>query len=403
VTIKRFANRATAIAAFPLPYELLVPELFTLLAQDAALSPASCSYVVDLTRHAPADFVVLNGSEGTTEALRSLRAAGIWPAPSSFPSIEEVAASGVKQRLFAGNLWGEGCPEEGPWTQMWRERGVHYGCMLMAISKSGRAAIGLYNCGHVPEDTRRPVEMGEALSAIIAGVLDRPQPVSASPEVLLKETHLGFSPSGEMDSLGVDCAEMLRDAGGGGAGAVSRMRARAEAMARALIDQVAMRAAPAVVGGPAGETGLRSGLFRLRDSGPRPIARSHLATSAFGKFELTLNAAAEPNGAIRVLGSLKQYGPRAVLLARALIVGQAPMREIELVHQLDAGQSLTAAAAEIGIAASSAETMVSRLCERLGIAGRAGLLDAMVEAGRLARMPVTPLPATPIAREAAAE
>lgn len=403
MTIKRFANRSAAIAAFPLPYELLVPELFFLLAQDAALSPASCSYVVDLTRNAPADFVVLNGSEGTTEALRSLRAAGIWPAPSSYPSVEEIAARGMKQRLFAGPLWGEGCPDEGPWTQMWRERGVHYGCMLTAISEAGRAAIGLYNCGDVPEDTRRPVEMGEALSEIIAGVLDRPQRPSTSPEILFKDTHLGFAPSGEMDSLGVDCAEMLRDAGGGGAGAVSRMRARAEAMARALIDQVAGRAPPSVIGGPAGEADLRRGLFRLRDSGPRPIARSHLATSAFGRFELTLNAAAEPNGAIRVLGSLKQFGPRAVLLARALTIGHAPRREIDLVRQLDAGQSLAAAAAEIGIAASSAETMIGRLCERFGIASRANLLDAMVEAGRIARMPSPPLPVSAMAREVAAE
>jgi hypothetical protein len=137
-------------------------------------------------------------------------------------------------------------------------------------------------------------------------------------------------------------------------------------MARALINHVAGRAPPSVIGGPAGEADLRRGLFRLRDSGPRPIARSHLASSAFGRFELTLNAAAEPNGAIRVLGSLKQYGPRAALLARALIVSQAPKREIDLVRQLDAGQSLASAAAEIGIAASSAETMAVRLCDPSG-------------------------------------
>jgi hypothetical protein len=73
------------------------------------------------------------------------------------------------------------------------------------------------------------------------------------------------------------------------------------------------------------------------------------------------------------------------------------------VRQLDAGQSLASAAAEIGIAASSAETMAVRLCERFGIASRANLLDAMVEAGRIARMPSPPLPASAMAREVAAE
>lgn len=382
MSTKRFSSRAAAIASYQLPFELLVPELFHLLAHDAHLSPASCSYVVD-TRSTPEDFRVLNGSEGTTEALRALRAAGVWPAPSNIPSIERIVGEGLRQRVFAGPLWGEGCPEEGPWTPMWQERGVRHAYVLTAIAPSGLAAFGLFNCREgVP--VAAPA-MGEALSPIVAEILDRAPAATGSPLIAVKEAQLAFDADGKVNSLGVDCAETLRDAGGGGRGAVARMCERAEAAAKAILLRMAERPEPAMVGGPHGDQALRRGLFRLRESGPKPVARSLLATSRFGEFELTLAAAAEPHGGMRALGTIRQLAPRSVTLLRALIVADAPAREIELVRLLDEGTSVAKVAAQMGIAQSSAETLLSRLNERFAATARGELIEAMVEAGRTAR------------------
>lgn len=376
---KRFASRAAAVAAFQLPYELLAPELLNLLARDAALSPAACAYVID-TKGRAEELRVLHGSEGTTEGLRALLAAGIWPGPPSFPSLARIIEDGLEQRAFAGPLWGEGCPEEGPWTPLWRERGIRLVYMLTAIAPSGLAAVGLFNCQRkVPE---RSVAMGEGLSPIVADVLDRAPAPGSSPVVVVREAQLGFGHDGELTALGVDCAEMLRDAGGGGAGALARMRLGAQAAAKTLLQQIASRPEPAVVGGAQDEETLRRELFRLKDAGPRPVARSQLADSRFGKFELTLTAAAEPGGGMLALGTVRQFAPRAVALLRALIACGAPAREIELTRLLDEGVSLINAAAQMGLAQSSAETLFDRLCGRFAAAGREGLLGAMVEAGR---------------------
>lgn len=382
--VKRFEKRAAAIAAFPLPYELLAPELFHLLAHDAELSAASCSYVVDVTAGKPGDFRVLNGSEGTTEALRALRTAGIWPAPSNFPSIERIVQDGLKQRAFAGALYGEGCPEEGPWTPMWKERGVRFGYVLTAVARSGLAVIGLFNSREETAATSRALAMGEALSLMIAEILDRPPQAQAGPEVAIKEAQISFGPDGRTTSLGLECAEILRDAGGGGAGAVTRVRALAEAAARDLLDEMAGRMEPAVVGGP-DEEKLRQGLFRLRETGPKPIIRRELARSAFGRYELTLTAAAAPGGGLQALGTVRQIAPRTVLLLRALIAADVPAREIDLVRVLDEGASLAKTAVRMEVAQSSAETLLARLCRRFDAAGRDELIDAIAEAGRRAR------------------
>ncbi|MBY0400764.1 hypothetical protein K2X89_10740, partial [Myxococcota bacterium] len=242
--MKRFMNRAAAISAFPLTYELLVPELFYLLAHDGGLSKAACGYVVEPKAQRPEDFQVLNGPEAQTEGLRLLRAHGVWPAPSSFPSIERIIGEGIRKRAFAGPLWGEGCPEEGPWTELWRARGVRMAYALTALAPSGRAAFGLYNLQSETPDLERAVALGEALSPFIAACLDREIASSMSPIIPVKDTQLTFGADGSITILGVDCIEMLRDAGGGGAGSVARMRERVEAAARILLNQIATRPQP---------------------------------------------------------------------------------------------------------------------------------------------------------------
>ncbi len=380
--MKRFTNRAEAISAFPLPFELLVPELFQLLAHDAGLSKAACGYVVDPRTQRPEDFQVLNGPEVQTEGLRLLRSQGIWPAPSTFPSIERIVREGIRQRAFAGLLWGEGCTEEGPWTALWRERGVRVAYAVTAIAPSGRAAVGLFNLQSVPPQLERALAMGECLSPIIAACLDREVAPSSSPLVTLREAQIAFGADGSIVMLGVDSVEMLRDAGAGDAGAVNRMRARVEAAAKDLLRQMAERPEPATTGGPCDQAALRRGLFRLRETGPKPVVRSSLARTAFGAFELTLAGASDPNGELQVIGTLRQSVPRAVVLLRALTMRDAPAREIELVRCLDEGVSLTKAARQLGIAESTAETMLDRLNERFGVRARGALIDAMVAVGR---------------------
>ena len=381
--MKRFVNRAAAIAAYPLPYELLVPELFHLLAHDAGLSKAACGYVIDTKARRPEAFQVLNGPEVQTEGLRMLRAHGVWPAPSNFPSIERIVSERIRSRAFAGAMWGEGCPEEGPWTALWQSRGVRMAYVLTALAPSGLAAFGLYNLKDGNPDLEQAKAMGEELSPIIAACLDRPAAPSPSPAMLVKETHLAFSADGAVAMLGVDCVEMLRDAGGGHAGAAKRMQAHAETAARDLLRQIAGRPEPEMLSVAAEEGGpLRRGLFQLREAGPRPVLRIPFANTRYGAFDLSLDGASDPDGAMRVVGTLRQSMPRAVVLLRALTECEAPAREIEFVRHLDEGLSLAKAAARMGIAESSAETMLDRLCERFGASGRAAVIDAMAAAGR---------------------
>lgn len=385
MTSKRFTTRAAAIAAFDLPYELLAPELFFLLAHDAKLSAASCSYVVDVKGQDAGNFRVLNGSEGTTEALRALRSAGYWPAPSTFPAIERIAAEGRAQRAYTGALWGEACAEDGPWGPMWKERGVRFAYMLTAISSAGLGAIGLFNCGPDRPATARQLAMGEAISQLVADILDRPAPPQPGPLALLKESQLAFGADGSLSALGVDSAEMLRDAGGGGAGAVARMRRRTEDVAAALLRELASRHEPEVVGGPKDEEALRRGLFRLREQGPKPVIRAELAISNFGRFELALTAAVGPDGDWRALGALRQFAPRAVALIRAASVMNAPGREIELVRRLDEGAAMGEAATAMGVTLNTAETLANRIAARFDVRGRNALLERMAEVGRDAR------------------
>lgn len=383
--MKRFVSRAAAMAAYPLPYELLVPELFQLLAHDAALSKTACGYVVDTKAQKPEEFQVLNGPEVQAEGLRMLRAHGVWPAPSNFPSIERIVGEGIRQRAFAGAMWGEGCAEEGPWTSLWQARGVRMAYVLTALAPSGLAAFGLYNLQNERSDLDVAVAMGEELSPIIAECLDRQPAPSASPAIPVKETQLAFGADGAVTMLGVDCVEMLRDAGGGNAGAVKRMQAKAEALAKDLLDEMAARSEPAMAGSVEADDAFRRGMFRLRETGPRPVARSTLARTRYGVFELTLTGAADPGGALRVLGTLVQIAPRAVVLLRALSGRDAPAREIELVRLLDEGLALAKAAEHMGIAQSSAETLRDRLSERFGVNARGALIEAMVAAGRTAK------------------
>ncbi|MBY0401469.1 hypothetical protein K2X89_14320, partial [Myxococcota bacterium] len=110
--------------------------------------------------------------------------------------------------------------------------------------------------------------------------------------------------------------------------------------------------------------------------------RSSLARTQFGEFELTLTGASNPDGELHVIGTLRQSAPRAVALVRAMTIRDAPAREIELVRFLDEGASLARAAQQMGIAESTAETLLARLNERFGVRARGALFDAMVEVGR---------------------
>jgi DNA-binding CsgD family transcriptional regulator len=101
---------------------------------------------------------------------------------------------------------------------------------------------------------------------------------------------------------------------------------------------------------------------------------------------LSLAGASDPDGAMHVIGTLRQTAPRAVALLRALSSCDAPAREIELVRLLDEGLPLVKAAEHMRIAQSSAETLRDSLNERFGVNVRGALIEAMVAAGLTAKI-----------------
>ncbi len=394
LSAKRQTNRIAALATAALPPEMLVPELVIALQQaigtDAALPAVFAHHPSD----GPIDqFTVWRGAEGSIDALRALLGAGIWPAPSTIPSVQRLMTERLGCSVYAAPLWGEGCTEDGPWEPLWRERNIRHGFYLAAFAPSGRVCVALMSrAPESPAFSKSDIALGEASARYIASCIDRRPDVRATCDTLVNEIPVAFAADDSLSSLGVGGPEQLRDLCGGGPNAVALARALLESAAARFRQEVSAGAAstnadpamPSMLGGADDETAFRQGNFRLmmntRTRLPHTIELAH---TDHGSFDLLVAASNDlQSGKLLVLGTLRRRVPRLLAVVRGLIASDAPGREMELAMQLCTGASLPEAAHVLGISTTSVRTLLSRLAGRFHTTGRDRIVEEIVKVGQ---------------------
>ena len=392
-SVKRLTSRVAALASAPLAPEMLVPELLIALQNTIGTDALLPAVLVHDAKMGPLqEFVVWRGSE-FTDAVRGLLSAGIWPAPSSIPSVQKLMSERLSRSVYAAPLWGEGCAEEGPWGPLWRDRNVRHGYYLAAFAPSGRVCVALMSRGpSSPAFTASDIARGEATARLVARAVDA-CPVTALPcDTLVTEVPLAFSVDGTLGTVGVGGPELLRDLGGGGSDATARGREIVERAAARFRDAILTESGeaqhrfpdvPRTIGGPEEEAAFRQGNFKLMLDARTRIPRTiELAQHEQGLFELKVAASnSMATGGMQVLGTLRRRVPRLLTVVRGLVELAAPGREIELAMQLCTGASLPDAAHVLGISPTSAKTLVSRLATRVGTTGQERVVDALAQVG----------------------
>ena len=388
---KRVTSRLAALASAPLAQELLVPEVLIAL-RDAIGTDDFLPYVLatDALHEANDAFRVWRGSENNTDELRALLRAGLWPAPPTIPSLQRLMRERMPRSVFTAPLFGDDAADEGPWSPLWRARGVRHGYYLVAFADdgaaaSGRAIVALLSRGAAsPPFSAADIALGEATSRILARTLARPAPVAGANDTLVAESVLTFDAACAIASLGVGGAELLRDADGGGPGAGLEARARVEAAARRYAALLSIDAPDAgSTSATLPDAGFRRGHLQLmRRQAARAVHVEPLGTNAKGAFAARLAPSVDTaTGEVRILGTLQQRAPRMLALVRGLVAIDAPGRELQLALRLGAGDALGDAARVLGLAVSSAKTLMSRLAARVDDSGREHLIDRITEIG----------------------
>lgn len=393
-SVKRLTSRIAALATAPLAPELLVPELLVALQKaigtDGVL-PAV--FVHDADMGALHEFVVWRGSE-FVDAARGMLRAGIWPAPSTIPSVQALMSGRLARSVYAAPLWGEGCDEDGPWVPLWRERNVRHGYYLAAVAPSGRVCVALMSRGAAsPAFTAEDIALGEASAHLIARAVDLRPSLQLPCDSVVAEVPLAFAADGSLATIGVGGPEQLRDLGGGGAGASASGRAMVERAAAHFRDSIladsaqvslASDVSPHTLGGSSDEAAFRRGNFTLMQRTVTRMPRTiELAQHEHGAFELQLvGSNAVDTGGLHVLGTLRRRVPRVLVVVRGLLECPVPGREAALAIRLSIGATLPEAAQSLGMSAASARTLVSRLAARVGTTGQDRMLDALAQLGR---------------------
>ena len=393
-TVKKLRNRLSALAKASLPPEMLVPELSIELHRAIGTDPLfSLPYVLvsDPAREAPHEFRVLRGSESNTDEIRALLQMGIWPAPSTIPSLHRLITERMSRTVFAAPLWGEGCNEEGPWTPLWRERNIRQGYYVIAFAPSGRVVATLISRGpDAPPFARAEIALGEEATRLIGRAIDR-QPDHALPcDTLVDEVPVAFGVECRIASIGMYGQELLRDIGGGGPGARQIGHERVEKAARnywdgIVVETMTRRAQTANLtpDSTVEGAGFRQGYLQLSLLGPARSAKIlPLEQSAYGAFDISVIATYDGGeGHVQALGTLRRRVPRMLALIRGLVETDVPGREIELAVRLCAATTLNETASAMGITTASAKTLMARLSARFDAHGRERLLDAIVALG----------------------
>ena len=392
---KRLTSRIAALARAPLAPEMLVPELA--IALQRAIGTDCALPVVLLSQpglEPPHAFRVWRGSETNTDELRGLLQLGVWPGPSTLPSLQRILSEPLPRSVYAAALWGEGCDEEGPWVSLWRDRHVRHGFYLVAFTPTGSAvAVLLSRKPASAAFTPAEVAAGEAVVRFIEAAASTTPAADLDCDAIADEVPIAFAADGRMTSLGLGGPELLRDLGGGGVGARAEGRRLAEAAAlryhaAALANPRAEDVLTPVTAVPAEDAAFMRGHLALMVDGraraPRVV---EIAATSFGAFELQLTASnSVDTGELQVLGVLRRRIPRLLAVVRALVEIDAPGREIELGLQLCSDRSFTEIAAALGVAPASVKTLLTRLGARFATSGREHVVEAMVRFGcRVAR------------------
>lgn len=381
--LRPLVDRARALLKAEVPPEHLVPELTIHLAREIRSLGTPSVYVTHPEREKPQDFTVWRGSENNTDALRAMLAAGIWPGPKSIPSIQRMMTERMTRCAFAATFYGDGADEEGPWTPLWRERGIRHGFYLAATAASGQVAVCMFHRGDAdPAFTAADLAAGEAIAPVIAEAIDQRRPHYPGKFVVDTEVAFSIDKSGAIASIGFGGLELLNAAGGGGPGATVRSRAIVESNAREFLAQQDQCRSPAMLTGGKAEAPMRRSYFRIGFSGRSTAHQDYmLARSDLGFFNVKLTAAAGRDGDIILMGNLQRQAFRAAVMMRALAVSQAPAREMELAFAIERNFSIPDAAKQLGISVSTAKTLVQRLYARFGVADRNALLEKLVADG----------------------
>lgn len=393
-SIKRLAGRIAALSTAPLTPEMLVPELLVALQQALGTNGVLPAVLVhDTAMGALHEFTVWRGSE-FVDAAREMLRLGIWPAPSSIPSVQTLMTTRLARSVFAAPLWGEGCTEDGPWVPLWRERNVRHGYYLAAFAPSGRVCVALMSRGaNLPSFTNADLALGEAVAHLVARAVDIRPPALLPCDTVVAEVPLAFGTDGSLSAMGVGAPEQLRDLGGGGSSAMATARElveRAAAQFRDAILQDGAASAAALplasqwLGGSEEDAAFRRGNFALMQNNrtrmPHTLA---LLQNPHGAFELQVAASnAIDSGGLQVLGTLRRRVPRLLTVLRGLIEVAAPGREIELAIHLCAGTSVPDAALALGMSTTTARTLVDRLAMRVSTSGQERVLEALAQVGR---------------------
>ena len=386
---KRTTNRVAALVQAPLHPEVLVPELA--IALQRAIGTDGALPVVLVTTPStepPHAFRVWRGSETNTDELRGLLQLGVWPGPSSLPSLQRMLSERLPRRVYAAPLWGDGSNEDGPWVALWRDRHVRHGYYLTAFSDAGRAVVVLLS--RKPESagfTNADVELGESVTRFFVEAAERKRVVDNVCTLIANEVPIAFDGGGKLASLGLGGPDLLRDLAGGGVGARAEGRGLVEAVARRYHDSVLARPGPVDAVWSVAEKEdaafMRSHFALMVDGRAREPRIEPIGENQFGSFELRLTASNDvESGAVQVLGTLRRLIPRTLAVVRALIEAEAPGREIELALHLCSERSFAEVAAAMHIGPASAKTLQVRLGQRFEVSGRERLVATMIEHGR---------------------
>ncbi len=387
---KRLTGRVAALVNAPLPAEMLVPELAIAL-QRAVGTDGALPIVLttDPAQEPPHAFRVWRGAETNTDELRGLLQLGVWPGPSTLPSLQHLLREPAPRSVYAAALWGEGCNEDGPWVPLWRERQVRHGYYLVAFTAAGSVvAVLLSRRPASAAFTAHDIAAGTDLVRFITAVANRAAQQELVCDVVADEAPIAVSAACRMTSLGIGGPELLRDLGGGGDGARAQGRYLVEHAARrfhaAVLDQPSVATVAAAVTPTPEEDAvfMRNHFSLVMDGRARTPRKERVATTVFGTFELQLVASNDlQTGATQILGTLRRLVPRSLAVVRALVETDAPGREIELALQLVTGKSLTEISEALGVAPASAKTLLRRLGDRFGASGREHVVQAMVQRG----------------------
>lgn len=379
-TFARVLSRLRTLAALNLPPELIVPEMSIVLGKALNTITYPAVFVIETEAAAtrPQDFRVWLGAEQTVQELRQLLAHGIWPGPPGTPSLQTIMTRRDNRRVFAATLWGDGCPDAGPWEDLWRTRNLQQGLQTVWFTPSGLTAVAVMarETG-APPFSAADINFAEAAAPIIASVVDRPSTPDRY-DAAVPDVQLVLTPDRQPASMSFGVAEMLRDISGGGPGAAEASLARI-AQAAEGIDTAKGQNLP---NDPF--LSIRQGLFR---SPPHVDARLNreiaFGENAFGAYSIRFSPVAGPDVADgQLMVTIRRKVPSALIALRGALAAGLSARELELVVALVRGQTLEGAAKAMALSLSSVRTLMDRLLLRLGAAGRGAALAHLVDLGR---------------------